>query len=68
MRIPLQEYNKSDDIRKTLNYTSLQLYTNSVLRIFIHWNIFDRRGSSWFLKTTLQPGNRFLRKKSEQGL
>ena len=33
MRIPLQEYNKSDYIRKTLNYTSLQMYTYSVLWI-----------------------------------
>ena len=46
MRIlPFQEYNKSDDIRKTLNYTSLQMCTNSVLWIFIHWNISGR----WFL-------------------
>ena len=45
MRIPLQEY-KSDDIRKNLNYMSLQIYTNLVLQIFIHWNISDRRGSS----------------------
>ena len=35
MHTPLQEYNKSDDIRKTLNYTFLQTYTYSVLRIFI---------------------------------
>ena len=61
MRIPLREYNKSDAIRKTLNNTSLQMYTNSVLRIFIHWNISGRRGSGWFtLDNIAWSGNRDL--------
>ena len=47
--VSLFKNTSSDNIRTTLNYTSLQMYTNSVLRIFIS----GRRDSSWFFQTTL---------------
>ena len=40
---PLQEYNKSDDIRKTLTYTSQQTYTKFGLADFYPLEYFWRR-------------------------